>query len=83
MIISVTRLLKSTSPPYFKIVSLIFCIILGSLLVPIWGCASTLISGLAPCRTSMSNILFTAPLFLLLVYNFPSEKVPAPPSPKQ
>ena len=68
---------------HFPLWSHFIGIILGSLSVPICGCASTLISGEAPCCTNTSNILFTAPLFLLLVYSFPSEKAPAPPSPKQ
>ncbi len=83
IISSVTRELKCTSPPQSIMVFRMAFITAGSRSVPICGCASTRMSSDAPCWASMLSILSTDPRFLLLVYNFPSEYAPAPPSPKQ
>ncbi|MPN18564.1 hypothetical protein SDC9_165924 [bioreactor metagenome] len=71
---------KRTSPPRERIFSRILCTTLCNKSVPIWGFASYKISSGAPAATNSSKTLRQRGS-LMRVVNFPSEKVPAPPSP--
>ena len=69
-----------TSPPNLIISSLMFSIISLNLSVPICGFCLYKISSLAPCLCSSLKTFLVRKSFIPVV-SFPSEKVPAPPSP--
>lgn len=73
MIKSVTLVLKCTSPPCSSMVSRIFCMIPGSLLVPICGRALTVMSSGAPWATRSCNTFCMSPRLSERVYSLPSE----------
>ena len=77
---SVTRLQKRTSPPKAMIFFLRLWTTSSSTSVPTWGLASYRMSSRAPKATNCSRIQRILGL-LIPVFSFPSEKVPAPPSP--
>ena len=74
------QVLNLTLPPSLKISFRMFFIILGKLSLPKCGLFKYKISFGAPKDTNSDKTSLTnsPPLF---VFNFPSEKVPAPPSP--
>ena len=73
-----------TSPPSSLISSLTFLTIPVKRSVPICGLLSYKISFGAPYSTKvLSTNLFLPKVSLTKVFNFPSENVPAPPSPKE
>ena len=76
----VACVLKRTSPPNEMIFSRIFLTILRNKSVPTCGWAIYKISSGAPASTKASNTLRPRKS-LTRVVNFPSENVPAPPSP--
>ena len=79
---SVTFASKRTSPPRDLISSLIPATTFLKRSVPICGLFSYKISSGAPCSTKVSKTnLFLPNLSFTKVFNFPSENVPAPPSP--
>ena len=78
---SVALVLNKTCPPFEIIYSLIFLTIFLKLSVPIWGFAVYKISFGAPNLTNSSNTFLEYILAELPVFSFPSENVPAPPSP--
>ena len=80
--ISVSLDSKRTSPPRVIISSRIALTIWHSTSVPIWGLFTYRISGAAPNSTKSSSTFRCLPKgSFTKVFNFPSEKVPAPPSP--
>ena len=80
--ISVTCEWKRNSPPSRIISSRILSTTSIKISVPIWGLLSHKISSGAPNFTNVSSTKrFRPNLSLTRVFNFPSEKVPAPPSP--
>ena len=80
MLIWVTLESNLTVPPSLLISSLIFFTTLFNISVPTWGLFEYKISSGAPKFTN-SVKTFLHLMSLILVVNFPSEKVPAPPSP--
>ena len=80
MIISVTNELKCISPPSEIIFLRIFFTTVRNISVPICGLCKYFISAGAPASTKASNTSLILLSFIRVV-NFPSEKVPAPPSP--
>ena len=52
-------------------------------IVKVAGTAASVVALFSKIESRISKIFIISPFFLLLVYNFPSENVPAPPSPKQ
>ena len=79
---SVTFASKRTSPPRDLISSLIPATTFLKRSVPICGLFSYKISSGAPCSTKVSKTnLFLPNLSFTMVFSFPSENVPAPPSP--
>ena len=79
---SVTFASKRTSPPRDLISSLIPATTFLKRSVPICGLFSYKISSGAPCSTKVSKTnLFLPNLSFTKVFSFPSENVPAPPSP--
>ncbi|KJR45280.1 hypothetical protein UF75_4312 [Desulfosporosinus sp. I2] len=78
--ISVTIELKRTSPPRLITCSLILLTVSFKRSVPIWGLLKYIISGGAPaCTNSLSTFILRE--FFCPIFNLPSEKAPAPPSP--
>ena len=80
--ISTNFVLKRTSPPRLSISFLMLRTISTRRSVPICGFASYVMLSSAPCSTKISRTLLIRPYTsLTCVFSFPSEKVPAPPSP--
>ncbi len=80
---STTRAPKRTSTPTDSSRARIALTTTGSLFEPMCGRPSIRMASGAPCSASTSMTSRTSPRLCARVYSFPSEYVPAPPSPKQ